>query len=262
MLAVVAASFLVPDTRAQTYSFNFDNGSRYAATPFDLVPDTIPIGSAYPTAHFTSSGSTYSIQSANVLGFTPAGFSGYCLYPDSVFASDLLISFNKPLESFSILYSPEEYGTDSSCTMEISAYSGTTSVGTNTATIANTTGTWPTGPLGYTNSLHTFDNVVIHYLRPPPTGGDWGPVFMADNMLVALASPMPTNMNIVVLTNSQVMITWPSSWGALQVQSNNDLTNTNGWTLVTNTPALTYPVYNVVLPMTQDRMFYRLVISF
>lgn len=257
MFVAAAAGFLAYAAEAQTYSFSFDNGPLHAATPFDQVPDIIPIGSAYPTAHFTSSGSTYSIQSANALGFTPVGFSGYCLYPDSVYASDVLISFNKSLASLSILYSPEEYATDTSCTMEVSAYSGNTLVGTNTATVA-VPGTWPTGTLGYTNTMRAFDHVVIHYLWPPPTGGDWGPVFMADNLVVTLATPMPTNLDIVKLPNNQVMITWPSGWGALRVQSNSNLANTNGWISVTNTAVLADPVYNVVLPMTQDGMFYRL----
>ena len=31
--------------------------------------------------------------------------------------------------------------------------------------------------------------MVVHYDKPPITGGDWGPIFMADNMEVTLAPP-------------------------------------------------------------------------
>ena len=66
--------------------------------------------------------------------------------------------------------------------MRITAYLGTTFVGTNTYSIPQP-GTWPTGTLSF-SSTQPFDNVVIHYDREPITGGDYGPIFMADNFLV------------------------------------------------------------------------------
>ena len=121
------------------------------------------------------------------LGFTPAGFSGLSIYPDSVFAADLLVSFSQTITDFSIMYAPEEYACDSSATMRVTAYMGSTLVGTNTTT-ADPPGTWPTGTLTFSSTLG-FDNVVVHYDSPPPTGGDWGPIFMADNMIVTTAAP-------------------------------------------------------------------------
>jgi hypothetical protein len=85
------------------------------------------------------------------------------------------------------MYSPEEYGCDSSARMRVTAYMNGTLVGTNTTT-ADPPGTWPTGTLTF-HSAQPFNSVVVHYDAPPPTGGDWGPVFLADNMIV---TPQPT----------------------------------------------------------------------
>ena len=52
-----------------------------------------------------------------------------------------------------------------------------------TATTNAQAGTWPTETLRFT-SAQAFNHVVVHYDAPPSTGGDWGPVFMADNMAV------------------------------------------------------------------------------
>lgn len=123
-----------------------------------------------------------------MLGFTPAGFSGYCIYPNSVFAADLDIGFSQALTQFSILYAPEEYATDSSATMRVTAYMDGTFIGTSTTT-ASQPGTWPTATLSF-SSLSAFNSVVVHYESPPPTGGDYGPIFMADNMYVTVA-PVP-----------------------------------------------------------------------
>jgi hypothetical protein len=34
------------------------------------------------------------------------------------------------------------------------------------------------------NSAQPFNKIVIHYDAAPPTGGDYGPIFMADNLLI------------------------------------------------------------------------------
>jgi hypothetical protein len=174
----VIAAFFVHGAQAQNVTFDFDNAPQYSPLPLDLTAGGI-------TGHF-SSGSpfyNYSIQRADVLGFTPPGFAGLCIYPSTVFASDLLVSFDTQLTSASILYSPEEYATDSSPIMRMTAYLGTTYVGTNTHQIPHG-GTWPSGTLSF-SSTSPFDNIVIHYDAPPPTGGDYGPIFMADNLIVA-----------------------------------------------------------------------------
>ena len=70
--------------------------------------------------------------------------------------------------------------------MRITAYLGANLVGTTTFTITEP-GTWPTGTLAL-SSPQTFDNVVIHYDAPPVTGGDYGPIFMTDNLQITVAS--------------------------------------------------------------------------
>ena len=178
-------AWLQAGAQAQNVTFDFDNAPQYAPLPLYLTAGGI-------TGYF-SSGSpfyNYSIQRADVLGFTPAGFSGLCIYPSTVYESDLLVSFDTQLTSASILYAPEEYATDSSCTMRMTAYLGTTYVGTNTYQIP-IPGTWPSGTLSF-SSTSPFDNIVIHYDAPPPTGGDYGPIFMADNLVVTPGGGTPT----------------------------------------------------------------------
>jgi hypothetical protein len=176
--ATLACVWLV-HASAQSVTFDFDSAPLHASFPIFLTAGGI-------TAHFSASPTyyNYSIQTANVLGFTPAGFAGNCIYPNQVYACDLLISFDRALSYASIMYSPEEYATDSSCTMRITAYYGSRPVGTRTYTIPlDQPGTWPTGVLSFT-AMEPFNNVVIHYDKPPVTGGDYGPIFMADNLVV------------------------------------------------------------------------------
>ena len=177
LLINLLALALAMGIRAQSVTFSFDNAPQYAPLPIDLTENGI-------TGHFSSSSPfyNYSIQRADVLGFIPKGFSGLCIFPSTVFASDLLISFNAQLSDVSILYAPEEYATDSSCIMRLTAYNGTQFAATITYQIPNP-GTWPSGTLALSSSA-PFDNIVIHYEAPPPTGGDYGPIFMADNLVV------------------------------------------------------------------------------
>jgi hypothetical protein len=178
LLALAAAS--APAQTATTIvTFNFDTASAGTPAPFTLRKGKI-------TAAFTGGLYGYSIQAANVLGFTPKGLAGNCLYPNTVYASDVGITFNHAMTAIQMKFSPEEYATDSSATMQVSAYLGTTFVGSATA-VAPVPGTWPTGTLKYATSTGTFDNVVVHYLKAPPTGGDYGPIFMLDVIKATLA---------------------------------------------------------------------------
>lgn len=179
--AMIAGIVLCSPAEAGAVLFDFDNAPLHSSLPLDLTVDGI-------TAHFSATGQGFSIQSANVLGFTPVGFSGNSLYPNSVFAADLLVGFSQTLTDFSILYAPEEYATDSSARMRMTAYMNGALVGTNTAT-ADPPGTWPSATLSF-SAAQGFNSVVIHYDAPPPTGGDYGPIFMADNMSVT-AAPVP-----------------------------------------------------------------------
>jgi autotransporter-associated beta strand protein len=173
------SSLLVGEATASVV-FDFDSGPVHASLPLDQTAGGI-------TAHFAATGQGFSTQPLPVVGLWPVGFSGNCLYPNSVFASDLLIAFSKPLSDISLQYSPEEYGTDTSCTMRITAYNGTSSVGTTTYSIPGDAFTWPTGTLAIAPT-QSFNNVVVHYQAAPVSGGDYGPVFMVDNVNV---TPVP-----------------------------------------------------------------------
>jgi hypothetical protein len=188
---------------AQSVLFDFDNAPVHSPLPLSLTVGGV-------TAHFSATGQGFSIQAANVLGFTPVGFSGACIYPSSVFAADLIIDFDSPLTSFSILYAPEEYACDSSATMKATAYTAGAVVGSST-TNANA-GTWPSETLAF-SSAQSFDQVVIHYQAPPVTGGDWGPIFMADNMIVTPAPPPIVLTNVMKLPNGNLAFDFTGTIG-------------------------------------------------
>ena len=164
--------------------FDFDNAPYQSSLPVSVTVAGL-------TAQLTATGLGYSIQSANVLGFTPVGFSGLVIYPNSVFAADLIIGFSQAVDTFSILYAPEEYACDSSATLRATGYRNAAFVATNT-TAAPIPGTWPTGTLTLADASG-FDTVVVHYDAAPPTGGDWGPIFMADYMVVTIANRIFAN---------------------------------------------------------------------
>jgi hypothetical protein len=183
-LAGLAACGLLAVQASASVLFDFDNAPLMSPLPVTLTIDGI-------TATFTGTGQGYSIQNANVLGFTPQGFAGRCIYPSSVYGADLIVTTQQTLKDFSIMYSPEEYGCDSSATLKATAYLNGSYVGENTTTAPNP-GTWPTGVLTF-SSATPFNSVVVHYQSGPPTGGDWGPVFMADNMYLT-AVPEPASL--------------------------------------------------------------------
>ena len=181
LLALV--SLLAAPAGAQSLLFDFDNAPVHTPLPISLTVGGI-------TAHFSATGQGFSIQPADSLGFTPVGFAGYCIYPSSIYAADLLVSFSTALTDFSILYAPEEYACDSSATMRVTAFQDGVMVGT--AVTNAQAGTWPSETLRL-SSAQPFDIVMVHYDQPPVTGGDWGPIFMADNMTVTPA-PLPMRL--------------------------------------------------------------------
>ncbi len=127
----------------------------------------------------------YSVEQAGFTGITPVGFSGYCLYPSSLFLADLAIDFVQPITDFSIMYAVQEYNCNDSATLRVTAYLAGALVGTNTATVAQP-GTWPTGTLTFADP-QAFDQVVIHYDSDPPTCQDYIRAFMVDNLIVTPA---------------------------------------------------------------------------
>ena len=175
---VLLAGLLLTRAEAGSVLFDFDNANPYTPLPISLSVEGI-------TAQFSGTGQGYSIQRANTLGFTPVGFSGNCIYPSSVYAADLRIAFSVLLTDFAILYAPEEYDCDSSARMRVTIYRDGTVVGT--ATTNAHAGTWPTATLRIAAAAG-FNSAVVHYDAPPVTGGDWGPIFLADNLVVTPAA--------------------------------------------------------------------------
>ena len=193
MLVLLAgAGFLAGQATAQTVLFDFDSVPVYSPFPIDVTVGGL-------TAHLSGTGSGYSIQSSSTAPVAPVGFSGHYIYPSSVFAADLLVSFSETLTNFSILYSPQELGCDDSARLKVTAYMNTTPVGTNTTT-ASSPGTWPVETLSIT-TVQGFNNVVVHYDARPPTCQDYGVIFLADNMSVALAPPPIVLSNLTKLPN-------------------------------------------------------------
>lgn len=164
---------------AQVVLFDFDNAPLHSPLPINLTIDGI-------TAHLSATGQGYSIQYANVLGFTPQGFAGLSIYPNSIYPADLLVSFDRPLTEFSIMYTCQELECDDAARMKVTAYMNGSFIGFNTRT-ATFPGTWPSDTLSC-SFPQGFNSVVVHYDAPPPTCQDYGTIFMADNMRVTAVS--------------------------------------------------------------------------
>jgi hypothetical protein len=89
LLLVTAILAFSVCAQAQSVTFDFDNAPQHAPLPLDLTLGSI-------TGHFRSGSPlyNYSIQAADVLGFTPPGFAGLCIFPSTIYESDLLVSFD------------------------------------------------------------------------------------------------------------------------------------------------------------------------
>jgi hypothetical protein len=233
-------------SEAQNILFDFENAPGFSPLPINLTAGGI-------TARFTATGQGFSIQPANSMGFTPAGFSGLCLYPNSVFASDLTIAFSQVLTAFSILYAPQELACDSSARMRVTAYLGNTQVGTATIT-AEPPGTWPSATLAF-SSTRAFNRVVVHYDAPPPTGGDYGPIFLADNLRV---TPGPPALSLSASSTNTVVLSWPASATGFVLQENTGLL-VGQWIDSTNQVNQAGASQEVVVPSAEGARFYRLV---
>lgn len=164
--------------RTGARAFDFDDAPAHTSLPIDLTEGGL-------TAHFSATGFGYSIRPVDELAFVPAGFSGQCVFPDSLFAADLIVDLSTPITSFSILYSPEEFNCDDSATMRTTGYLAGVFVATRTTTVSNP-GYWPTGTLTL-DDAGGFDRVVLHYDAPPPTCQDYLRAFTVDNMVVTMA---------------------------------------------------------------------------
>lgn len=199
---LLLSSSLILRVQAQNTLFDFEDAPAHTSLPLQL-------SSAGVTAQFSSTGQGFSIQSASTMGFTPAGFSGNCIYPNSVYAADLWVSFSAALTDFSILYAPQELACDSSATMRATAYMDGIKIGSTTTNAQ--AGTWPSEILRFT-SAQNFNRVVVHYETPPVTGGDWGPIFMADNMRITVA-PAPIVLQPTLLTDGSFQLVFAHTPG-------------------------------------------------
>jgi len=189
---------------AQSVLFDFDNAPLYTSLPLDQTAANI-------TAHIAATGQGYSIQDANVLGFTPPGFAGHVLYPNSINISDLLISYDHTITDFSIMYSCQELACDDAATMRVTAYMSGLFTGTSTKVAAHP-GTWPVDTLRCTFP-QGFDSVVVHYDSRPPTCQDYGVIYLADNMRVTPVYPTGIwNQNNIM---EQLIIPNPVSQSAI-----------------------------------------------
>lgn len=179
---------------SQTVLFDFDNAPLYTSLPIYQTSGGI-------TARLSATGQGYSIQNANVLGFTPPGFSGRIIYPNSINIADLLVHFDQAITDFSIMYACQELGCDDAATMRVRAFLNGVYVGTNTRT-ATFPGTWPVDTLRC-SFPQGFDSVIVHYDAPPPTCQDYGTIFIADNMRV---TPVPVSVIPVVEISETFML--------------------------------------------------------
>lgn len=196
ILAAGALGALTSSVSAQSVLFDFNNGPQFTSTPLDQISGGV-------RAHFTATGSGYSIQNtAQVIGVLPTGFSGLGLCPNSVFGADLMVSFFDAstsnvlqLSSVSFMTAPQELACDTSSTIRLSAFHGASLVGFVDATAQGDVFTWPTITPTFTSG-QPFDNIVVHFQAGPPTGGDWGPIFAADNLTV---TPVPEPATIIAI---------------------------------------------------------------
>jgi hypothetical protein len=178
LIACITAFILITQistVSAQAVLFDFDSAPLFTSLPIYQTVGAI-------TAHLTATGSGYSIQNANVLGFTPAGFSGRIIYPNSINLADLIVKFDHTLTDFSVMYCCQELACDDAATMKVTAFRNGVLVGFNTRT-ATFPGTWPVDTLRCTFASG-FDSVVVHYNSHPPTCQDYGVIFLVDNMRV------------------------------------------------------------------------------
>src|SRR5580765_4367759 len=112
LVAMLVSVSMFPVSLVGQTLFDFENATVHSPLPLSLTADGI-------TAQFSVTGQGFSIQPADTMGFTPAGFSGNCIYPSSIFQSDLQISFSEILSQLSILYAPQELACDSSARMRV-----------------------------------------------------------------------------------------------------------------------------------------------
>ncbi len=193
---------------AQPVLFDFDDSPLHTPLPIDVTKGGI-------TAHLWADAwyYNYSVQRADTMGFTPDGFAGLCIYPNTVFKCDLSASFSVRLSEFSVLYAVQDLNCDTAATMRVSVYMDDVFVATTTF-VGNNDAYWPSSTLAIT-SAEPFNKAVIHYEAPPPGCHDWGPIFMVDNMRVTPApEPCEADFNGDGLVDSRDVLAFLNAWTA------------------------------------------------
>lgn len=182
--SVGLAGILALGATAQSVLFDFENAPANGQVPFNLTVGGI-------TANFSKSGQGgfYVEHPQNTIGVLPAGFSGLCLNPTGIQAADLQVVFSVPLSDFAILYAPQELSCDQSATMLVTAYlNGALAGSATTNATASCPCTWQSQTLAF-SSVAGFNSVLIHWVAPGMGCQDYGPIFVADNMVVTPAPP-------------------------------------------------------------------------
>jgi hypothetical protein len=157
-------------------TFDFDAGPVSTSLPLDWTVNGV-------TGHLTGN---FSVQQVGTVGISPAGFSGLCIWPNSVFPSDLVIDFSESLVDFSILVATADNVCDISSRMRVTVYNGSTLVGTST--VVPPQGSYPSATL--TIAAPTgFDRAVVHWDAPGSVCQDYAPIFLADIVTVTRANP-------------------------------------------------------------------------
>jgi hypothetical protein len=193
VLWVTATALAAVPARASV-SFDFENVSAGTTLPMSVTVDGL-------TAQFTPGQYGYSIEDYDVVfGIAPVGFSGHCIYPRTVYQSDLTIGFDRLLSGASILVADQEMNMGTAAVMQMRAYldtgSGSPTLVWSTTSSGDPDLNWPSSTLSY-SSASPFNLLVVHYYQHPTPGNEgWGPIFMADNLQVTV---VPEPVSVVFL---------------------------------------------------------------
>ena len=158
-------------------TFDFDAGPVATTLPLDWTVNHL-------TGHFSGD---FSVQQVGTVGISPIGFSGLCLWPNSVFPSDLVITFSETLTRLSIRVATADNDCDVSARMRVTAYMGATWVGTNT--VVPPQGVYPSAVLEIVAPAG-FNRAVVHWDAPGSVCQDYAPIFLADVLTVTRLAPV------------------------------------------------------------------------
>ncbi|MFO0965252.1 MAG: MBG domain-containing protein [Gemmataceae bacterium] len=194
--SAISGSFF---TTGQAAVFNFDTGSPTLTAGMG-IPLTQTAGAV--SAHFSSPNSWlaggFSIQSHNTTFFNLDQFSGNYLYPNSVYNPNLAISFtdptgafSQPLSRISFTFATADFQqTEIPTTVRLTAYLGSTIVGTASGHGAYTGQTMPQGTLTFDGAGQVFDRVLIEI--------PWAPLAASDMLLDNFQVSTPDAFGVVV----------------------------------------------------------------